>query len=203
MERTAGPPGGAAARHHHTRDCPRRPGTRSRFFFQAEDGIRDLTVTGVQTCALPIYCASKGALAVATEALRLELRGSGVCVTEIALGPVDTASSYENRILPGVDRWLDRTKPGSADAAAQRIVSAIERGRERVVHPRRLGIAHALPSLGRRFSARLSDRVQEDDPTVRPGGSQGDEAVRAGRPGWQPRARDAPGRRSAGGSPRA
>src|SRR5256886_5695228 len=23
------------------------------FFFQAEDGIRDLTVTGVQTCALP------------------------------------------------------------------------------------------------------------------------------------------------------
>src|SRR2546430_4358164 len=25
------------------------------FLFQAEDGIRDLTVTGVQTCALPIY----------------------------------------------------------------------------------------------------------------------------------------------------
>src|SRR2546430_10955258 len=25
------------------------------FFFQAEDGIRDLTVTGVQTCALPIF----------------------------------------------------------------------------------------------------------------------------------------------------
>src|SRR2546430_14925553 len=27
------------------------------FFFQAEDGIRDLTVTGVQTCALPIFMA--------------------------------------------------------------------------------------------------------------------------------------------------
>src|SRR2546421_7940837 len=25
------------------------------FFFQAEDGIRDLIVTGVQTCALPIF----------------------------------------------------------------------------------------------------------------------------------------------------
>ena len=24
------------------------------FFFQAEDGIRDTSVTGVQTCALPI-----------------------------------------------------------------------------------------------------------------------------------------------------
>src|SRR2546428_9959159 len=28
---------------------------RQHFFFQAEDGIRDLIVTGVQTCALPIY----------------------------------------------------------------------------------------------------------------------------------------------------
>src|SRR5204863_4005232 len=29
------------------------------FFFQAEDGIRDLYVTGVQTCALPISIASR------------------------------------------------------------------------------------------------------------------------------------------------
>src|ERR1039457_7432912 len=31
------------------------------FFFQAEDGIRDYKVTGVQTCALPIFhCACHG-----------------------------------------------------------------------------------------------------------------------------------------------
>src|SRR5256886_17574918 len=30
------------------------------FFFQAEDGIRDLTVTGVQTCALPICYRNEG-----------------------------------------------------------------------------------------------------------------------------------------------
>src|SRR2546427_11914932 len=30
------------------------------FFFQAEDGIRDLTVTGVQTCALPICGGARG-----------------------------------------------------------------------------------------------------------------------------------------------
>src|SRR5690606_32728977 len=30
------------------------------FFFQAEDGIRDFHVTGVQTCALPIYPALNG-----------------------------------------------------------------------------------------------------------------------------------------------
>src|SRR5688500_20078035 len=31
------------------------------FFFQAEDGIRDYKVTGVQTCALPISGAPRGA----------------------------------------------------------------------------------------------------------------------------------------------
>src|SRR5437660_5913508 len=30
------------------------------FFFQAEDGIRDGHVTGVQTCALPIYLDTEG-----------------------------------------------------------------------------------------------------------------------------------------------
>src|SRR5437763_13491065 len=30
------------------------------FFFQAEDGIRDTSVTGVQTCALPISEAERG-----------------------------------------------------------------------------------------------------------------------------------------------
>ena len=35
------------------------------FFFQAEDGMRDYDVTGVQTCALPIYVgAEAGALDV-------------------------------------------------------------------------------------------------------------------------------------------
>src|SRR3712207_8546425 len=29
------------------------------FFFQAEDGIRDIGVTGVQTCALPIFGPSR------------------------------------------------------------------------------------------------------------------------------------------------
>src|SRR2546429_2155143 len=30
------------------------------FFFQAEDGIRDVAVTGVQTCALPILIRNRG-----------------------------------------------------------------------------------------------------------------------------------------------
>src|SRR2546430_5362269 len=48
------------------------------FFFQAEDGIRDLTVTGVQTCALPILRAVRAsgtALPFATGVFDL-----GVCL---------------------------------------------------------------------------------------------------------------------------
>src|SRR5436189_2190402 len=32
------------------------------FFFQAEDGIRDTSVTGVQTCALPILVATNSCI---------------------------------------------------------------------------------------------------------------------------------------------
>src|SRR2546421_5819948 len=39
------------------------------FFFQAEDGIRDLIVTGVQTCALPIYFRSVALILRETRAI--------------------------------------------------------------------------------------------------------------------------------------
>src|SRR5437588_3495944 len=45
------------------------------FFFQAEDGIRDHCVTGVQTCALPI----SRDYALMLVMLRLSLRVSEVC----------------------------------------------------------------------------------------------------------------------------
>src|SRR2546430_5591056 len=44
------------------------------FFFQAEDGIRDLTVTGVQTCALPIFPSTTGAAKAIGEVIP-ELKG--------------------------------------------------------------------------------------------------------------------------------
>src|SRR2546422_194862 len=69
------------------------------FFFQAEDGIRDVAVTGVQTCALPIceftepYAIMEQALAEAGKAgvfgdLRIHLhRGAGayICGEETAM----------------------------------------------------------------------------------------------------------------------
>src|SRR5256884_6221686 len=39
------------------------------FFFQAEDGIRDVAVTGVQTCALPIFAHSSSGAEMLAERL--------------------------------------------------------------------------------------------------------------------------------------
>src|SRR5256885_6798318 len=44
------------------------------FFFQAEDGIRDYKVTGVQTCALPILAANRDGVEPRRE-MRAELEG--------------------------------------------------------------------------------------------------------------------------------
>src|SRR4030066_1737198 len=47
------------------------------FFFQAEDGIRDSSVTGVQTCALPICDLERDRLGVRTAALDRYQRRDG------------------------------------------------------------------------------------------------------------------------------
>src|SRR2546427_5623362 len=47
------------------------------FFFQAEDGIRDLTVTGVQTCALPIASAAVASLSSSTVRSIIDTFGVG------------------------------------------------------------------------------------------------------------------------------
>src|SRR5690606_16118135 len=59
------------------------------FFFQAEDGIRDFHVTGVQTCALPIFGASLGVSATALTALP-EAHPEDVAMARSLFGAVGT-----------------------------------------------------------------------------------------------------------------
>src|SRR5437016_6790269 len=54
------------------------------FFFQAEDGIRDWSVTGVQTCALPIFSPTSGRVT----ALAVDPRNSEVVYLGSAVGGV-------------------------------------------------------------------------------------------------------------------
>src|SRR5690625_7642405 len=55
--------------------CPLLPTASMVFFFQAEDGIRDGHVTGVQTCALPISRHRHGAEGTTTRRTRAIRRG--------------------------------------------------------------------------------------------------------------------------------
>src|SRR5256886_8312688 len=57
--------------------------TRVFFFFQAEDGIRDLTVTGVQTCALPISGARVDRLPAGTGMVRFTPDGRGFLAADM------------------------------------------------------------------------------------------------------------------------
>src|SRR5690349_25073173 len=56
------------------------------FFFQAEDGIRDLYVTGVQTCALPICDATHSSRACRSLDTRGAIGGGSVASGAIACG---------------------------------------------------------------------------------------------------------------------
>src|SRR2546422_7354594 len=71
------------------------------FFFQAEDGIRDVAVTGVQTCALPIYLVEHPArLATGSAAAVAQWRPS------YRRGTVMQASLAVAGFLSSVGAWL-------------------------------------------------------------------------------------------------
>src|SRR5207245_3510233 len=72
------------------------------FFFQAEDGIRDATVTGVQTCALPI-CGSRFVISSSgepmpsdgTDCAADEYCQEGVCLKRLPEDPPPSTSQPE------------------------------------------------------------------------------------------------------------
>jgi|SRR5947209_7801016 len=115
------------------------------------------------------YAASRAALATLTEVMRMELGPRGVRVVEVALGPVDTPASRENRILAGAEQWLDgRPGLGTAAAASAAIVDAVAGSAEGVAfYPRVLRWPYRLPGLGRRYARRAARHAQVGDTTVR------------------------------------
>jgi short-subunit dehydrogenase len=101
------------------------------------------------------YSASKGALGNFSESLRMELKHSGVHVLTVYPGPVDT---------PMADRNWDQLKQGagarlapigSAPVLAQRILSAIDARKARVIYPRFYALGWWFPSIGRFIAERF------------------------------------------------
>src|SRR6266542_5617843 len=92
------------------------------FFFQAKDGIRDATVTGVQTCALPI---SSTALRIAAEVARLNRRTQlliGLLVVVLAgFGVLQWQSARDARDLSRLQARAD-----SLGAEAQGLLTRLE-----------------------------------------------------------------------------
>src|SRR5699024_3639290 len=78
------------------------------FFFQAEDGIRDRNVTGVQTCALPIYQREKSIYG-AQKSMYITVFGGLSMLGGFSILYVITGTFSIQEIIAGVD--LDATSP--------------------------------------------------------------------------------------------
>src|SRR2546428_8530890 len=87
------------------------------FFFQAEDGIRDLIVTGVQTCALPIYSVR----------LALEAAPHGVPIALVH----DAVRPFVTRSL--VDAVLAAARADGAAICALPVAETVKRVRDGLV----------------------------------------------------------------------
>src|SRR5690625_4196413 len=77
------------------------------FFFQAEDGIRDGHVTGVQTCALPIFLTLKIVLVVTSVLVMLLVllhRAKGGGLSTLFGGGVQSSLSGSTVVEKNLDR---------------------------------------------------------------------------------------------------
>src|SRR5207249_9286845 len=85
------------------------------FFFQAEDGIRDRNVTGVQTCALPICFFARG-IQAGSDA---DIPAGNYVFTRDHLGSIREMTDMAGTVLAryGYDPYGRRTRvEGDADA---------------------------------------------------------------------------------------
>jgi short-subunit dehydrogenase len=107
------------------------------------------------------YSSTKAALSLATEALRLELRGSGVDVLHVMPGPVDTPLlSRAKTDVKDAARLLERTPEGDPDTLARKLVAALEKRRERLIYPGSLAVVQRFPNLALWFTQRFAPSLE-------------------------------------------
>src|SRR5258708_33755823 len=101
------------------------------FFFQAEDGIRDDLVTGVQTCALPISCSGPGSTSCGDSPTRRWLRGYSSAACRRAGGDkeIGRASCRGKSVDLGGRRIIKKKKDSDAGAGATQELSIDSAGR--------------------------------------------------------------------------
>src|SRR5256884_4534782 len=72
------------------------------FFFQAEDGIRDVAVTGVQTCALPILVLASAALAACVQGEQ-QSRSADSTARNLTLAPTESTAALKDVPAPATE----------------------------------------------------------------------------------------------------
>ncbi|HTY77604.1 MAG TPA: SDR family NAD(P)-dependent oxidoreductase [Candidatus Bathyarchaeia archaeon] len=109
------------------------------------------------------YSSTKAALSLASETLRLELRGSGVHVLELMAGPTETALlAGARQNVPGAGRAMALGPTGTTEELARLVVRALERRRKILVYPRTLGLTPVFPSPSRWFMTLLQRKLDGD-----------------------------------------
>jgi len=102
------------------------------------------------------YPSSKAALAIATETLRTELRGSGVHVLLVYPGFVDTPMLRDFKArsdLSATTRRSLRLMPvGRPEALARLVIRALRRRRKTLVYPRSYAVTPLVPAVSRWFT---------------------------------------------------
>jgi short-subunit dehydrogenase len=108
------------------------------------------------------YNASKSGLAAASEALRHELRGTGVHVLTVYPGPVHTpmADASYARYTERGGAQANLLPTGTPEALARRIVGAVERRRARLVYPSIYQLAAWFPGTARWVAGRLAPNLR-------------------------------------------
>src|SRR2546426_4070927 len=104
------------------------------FFFQAEDGIRDYKVTGVQTCALPISKANLGVAQADMENARVNLERVKKLVTEGVLAQQaldDAQARYDGQVarVASLQKTHDLARIGPRQEEIDSVRGQVEQAR--------------------------------------------------------------------------
>jgi short-subunit dehydrogenase len=115
------------------------------------------------------YNAAKGGIAAASEALRGELKGTGVHVVTVYPGPVVTAMAEASFVQYGES--ARRAPTGTTQGLARLVRYAVEKKRARVIYPRIYAFLRHFPALTRAITDLVTPRLPRAAERARlPGG---------------------------------